>query len=176
MTGQRERWRTCRMPDGSLVSDYEVSNLGRVRRRTPARGTYPGKNVKPVAGRYLQVSLSVRNQPIKAHVHILVLSTFRGPRPNGAVSRHLDGDAHNNAAANLRWGTQKENLEDTLSHGRANRGRRNGNAKLDSRKVTRIKRRIRAGEPHDVIAQDYGVHPDTVSQIGRGYRWGWLNA
>lgn len=50
-----------------------------------------------------------RQQPRK--VHQLVCEAFHGPKPfPDAVVLHLDEDALNNRPENLRWGTQKENL------------------------------------------------------------------
>lgn len=44
-------------------------------------------------------------------VHRIVCETFHGPAPfPKAVVIHLDEDATNNRPENLRWGTQKENL------------------------------------------------------------------
>jgi HNH endonuclease len=44
-------------------------------------------------------------------VHRAVCEAFHGPSPfEGAVVIHLDEDAHNNRPENLRWGTQKENM------------------------------------------------------------------
>lgn len=44
-------------------------------------------------------------------VHRLVCEAFHGPAPfDGAVVIHIDENALNNRPANLRWGTQKENL------------------------------------------------------------------
>jgi hypothetical protein len=44
-------------------------------------------------------------------VSVLVCEAFHGPKPfPSAVAMHLDEDATNNRADNLRWGTQKENL------------------------------------------------------------------
>lgn len=44
-------------------------------------------------------------------VHRLVCEAFHGPPPfERAVVIHLDEDATNNRADNLKWGTQKENL------------------------------------------------------------------
>lgn len=41
----------------------------------------------------------------------LVCEAFHGPPPfDGAVCMHVDENAANNRASNLRWGTQKENL------------------------------------------------------------------
>lgn len=44
-------------------------------------------------------------------IHQVVCEAFHGPKPfGGAVVIHLDEDARNNRAENLRWGSQKENL------------------------------------------------------------------
>ena len=44
-------------------------------------------------------------------VHRLICEAFHGPAPDGKpIVIHLDEDATNNAPSNLRWGTQKENL------------------------------------------------------------------
>jgi hypothetical protein len=44
-------------------------------------------------------------------VHRLVCEAFHGPAPEGLpVVIHLDEDATNNRPENLKWGTQKENL------------------------------------------------------------------
>lgn len=41
----------------------------------------------------------------------LVCEAFNGPKPfDGAVVMHLDEDPTNNRPENLKWGTQKENL------------------------------------------------------------------
>ena len=44
-------------------------------------------------------------------VHRAVCEAFHGPPPfDGAVVIHIDENAHNNRPENLKWGTQKENL------------------------------------------------------------------
>lgn len=44
-------------------------------------------------------------------VHRMVCMAFHGLPPQGKpVCIHLDEDAHNNCEDNLKWGTQKENL------------------------------------------------------------------
>jgi len=56
--------------------------------------------------------MSVRNRRLGTmKVHQLVCSTFHGkkPTPNSVVI-HIDEDGCNNHATNLRWGTQKENM------------------------------------------------------------------
>lgn len=43
-------------------------------------------------------------------VHRLVCEAFNGPPVGKQVCMHLDEDSSNNTPDNLRWGTQKENL------------------------------------------------------------------
>lgn len=44
-------------------------------------------------------------------VHQVVCEAFHGPRPSAnSVVIHIDEDGLNNRPENLRWGTQKENL------------------------------------------------------------------
>lgn len=53
--------------------------------------------------------MKARQAPRK--VHQLVCEAFHGAKPfPNAVVIHIDEDAHNNKAENLRWGTQKDNL------------------------------------------------------------------
>lgn len=50
-------------------------------------------------------------------VHRLVLEAFVGPCPEGMECRHLDGNPANNKLDNLKWGTRKENQDDSKRHG-----------------------------------------------------------
>lgn len=49
-------------------------------------------------------------------IHRLLLEAFVGPRPQGMVCRHLDGDSLNNDLDNLCWGTYLENTQDMTKH------------------------------------------------------------
>ena len=89
---------------------YLVSSTGLVRS--------PRRTLKQVVrGKYLSVTLC-GSRHRQAYVHVLVLEVFVGPRPTGAVTRHLDGDNRNNALSNLTWGTYSENALDRARHGR----------------------------------------------------------
>ena len=88
---------------------YRVSDIGRV-----ARGD-----------RMLRLPIDERGYRrvgvgggVVRRVHILVAAAFLGPRPDGAVIRHLDGDSLNNCVENLKYGTPAENNLDVLRHGR----------------------------------------------------------
>lgn len=70
-------------------------------------------------GGYLHVGLRLAGRKITFKVHYLVCVAFNGVRPSGAECvRHLNGDRHDNRPANLRWGTLRENSQDTILHGK----------------------------------------------------------
>lgn len=50
-------------------------------------------------------------------VHVLVLTAFVGPRPEGLFGCHWDDNPANNHLENLRWGTRSENVKDSVRNG-----------------------------------------------------------
>lgn len=105
---------------------YEVSDTGLVRsldRHVPsANPRYKsgkkfirGRTLSPIStGGYLYVS---GGRSVKIKVHVAVAAAFIGPRPDGLVIRHLDGNYKNNRVDNLAYGTQSENMQDAAQHG-----------------------------------------------------------
>lgn len=116
MTSQDTEWR----PIPGYEGTYEVSALGNVRSltRTSRGRTWPTRILRAwLAAGYPQVTLVQNGVRTRRHVHTLVGEAFHGPRPHGAVIRHLDGNRTNNRADNLRWGTVQENMHDAIAHG-----------------------------------------------------------
>lgn len=73
---------------------------------------------------------------VKGLVHKLVCEAFHGPKPtSGHQVRHLNGDRSDCRAANLAWGTAKENAQDRTAHGhcRSAENGRKGAAKRKGR-------------------------------------------
>jgi hypothetical protein len=99
---------------------YEVSSLGRV--ASLPTSTWPTRRVLATPaharGGYPYVTLHHEGRYFHRKVHHLVCLAFVGPRPDGMLCRHLDGDVTNNVPANLVWGTARENLLDAVRHGR----------------------------------------------------------
>ncbi len=106
-----EEWR----PVVGFEGRYEVSDAGRV--ASLPRPWVPRRTIlKPVLandGRYL----SVKCDRSTLLIHAIVCVAFHGPRPDGMQVRHLNGNGHDNAAANLAWGTSSENAFDRVDHG-----------------------------------------------------------
>lgn len=105
---------------------YEVSDLGRVRSLDRVTEFNDGR-VRKFKGRlltgsvgshgYWMISLYKDGQSVKRTTHDLVLTAFEGPRPEGYVGCHFDGDKSNNKAENLRWDTYANNMHDSVRQG-----------------------------------------------------------
>ncbi len=182
MTITIEVWK----PIPGYETRYEVSNLGRVR-SLGARYFHAGNNTfvtkRPrilkqshVAGAYPVVNLSDDGEQTTYRVHVLVLSAFRGPRPEGHETRHLDGNRVNARLSNLKWGTHAENEADKVKHGRAgrakpSRGEDHYNAKLTWEKVKAIRQAHANGASIKGLAKAHGVRRNTMRSVIRNQTW-----
>lgn len=120
---------------------------------------------------YHRVALSRDGKRRKIRVHKLVLITFVGPCLDGMQCRHIDGNPANNHVSNLVWGTPVENANDKIEHGTDNRGERHSRVKLNDSDVLEIRRRAANGELPWVIANDFPVTRQCISQIVRRKKW-----
>jgi hypothetical protein len=103
--------------DGALANDLGQIKLPSTTASMPnggeraydTRWRYGTKAKANKAARHEYFLLVYRGKNYK--VHRLVCEAFHGPAPEGKnVVIHLDENALNNKPENLRWGTQKENL------------------------------------------------------------------
>ena len=141
---------------------YEVSNMGRVRRISPAQGARLDRCKKLSADRagYMCVSLNRPGVQERPHVHKLVLEAFVGPAPGGYECCHFDGNSMNNWLTNLRWGTPQDNADDRVRHGRV------PSLKTFSRHIVRVMPEgeemtydIEVADPwHNFVADGFVVH------------------
>lgn len=151
-----EEWRV--IPD---FPDYEVSSFGNVRK---AR-----LNGSVTSHGYVRVSLMKDKKTYYRYVHQIVCEVFNGKAPRkGLHVAHWDGVRDNNRAENLRWATPHENAMDKVRHGTHMRGQRHPNSKISDAQVIDIRARRRSGESAVDIANDIGVHVETVRAIVNG--------
>jgi hypothetical protein len=160
-----EIWRPVVGHDG-----YEVSNLGRVAvvkngnriLRVPNRATH-----------YLTVSLKKRpgdKAQKSPTIHSMVAEAFIGPRPPGAVIRHIDGDRYNNRVDNLLYGTVPENVYDSIQH-KTYKGENNGRSIFDERHIVLIRALLDRGMGTSELARLTNVSIGTIHAIKKRRNW-----
>lgn len=104
-----ERWKCIQD-----FPDYWISNMGRIwseRSQCFVYGT-------PI-GRCGHIDVSLHRDGIRYHryIHRLVAEAFK-PNPfKYPFVRHLDDDPSNNYVENLDWGTQTDNVQDSINNG-----------------------------------------------------------
>lgn len=168
-----EEWRPVTVePYGE---HYDVSNLGRVRRRTPrpsrGRGIRPGGLLKPSLSStgYVDVAFSSGGTASYHNlVHHLVAGAFIGPRPDGMVINHKDGNKSNNCADNLEYVTQKQNSVHSYETGMSPCGSRHYKAKLNTETLAKCRALRARGMMWKDIAVELGVSKNTVYRAFHG--------
>ena len=120
---------------------------------------------------YVAFILKINGKYSRRLLHRLVLDAFVGPRPDGCVCCHADGDAGNNRLSNLRWDSQRSNVADTKSHGRLRMGENHGGAKLTENQVREIIRLVNDGVSQRILAKTFGVSQPSISMIVNGKTW-----
>lgn len=148
--------------------NYLVSNLGRI---NGPRGDLAQRIDRKG---YRSVELSNDAGRVKRAVQRLVAEAFIGPRPDGCVVRHRDGDNTNNAATNLAYGTPTENEADKRIHGTTLLGERHPAAKLTEAQVRAIRARYSRGSLSDggnALARELGVSRALIGHIVARKLW-----
>lgn len=123
---------------------------------------------------YPTVSLSKDGIQKGYKVHYLVLLTFKGPRPNGYVCRHLNGDPSDNRVENLAYGTPKDNMDDMRRHGNQNylSGEDCWKAKFTNEQVKKIREDFHQGLiSQKEIRETYGLAESTTAYLLQGKSW-----
>lgn len=119
-----------------------------------------------------QVVVLVRDGVKKSHnVHRLVIEAFIGLCPKGKECLHKDGNPKNNNVDNLRWGTRKENCNDTIRHGRTTLGEKNPRAKLKRSQVVIIKKELAKNISTKKLGERFNVSKNTIESIKRNENW-----
>jgi len=115
---EHEEWRLVPSCPGMLASSWGRIKLPETEAEMP-NGSVRVYRTKPVYGVKTKASKTARHTYYgirtkrfgQKKIHRLVCEAFHGPPPfPKAVVIHKDENALNNRPENLRWGTQKENL------------------------------------------------------------------
>jgi hypothetical protein len=173
---KKEEWRPAPPPYEGII---EVSDLGRIRRATPVKGSKAGKIFSP--GRlnkrmYVGITVSHRRRE-NIHVANLVASVFcrnglghpvEYARGHGNfVVRFRDGNVKNCAASNLEWikraGSIRKNPATVI------RGEKHHNAKFTQAQANSMRAEYERGNIiQRQLADRYGVSKAVISRICRG--------
>lgn len=162
-----EEWRAWRN------GDYEVSNLGRVRRAKPGRRTHAGRlmNQQLLKIGYPSVKPTVNGKNLMMYVHRMVAECFIGPCPDGHEVNHKDGDKANPVASNLEYVSHHENMSHARRIGLSPFGSRHGSSKLTEEKVIHMRTLHTNGKTLGELSAKFGVAVSTVCQIVKRDRW-----
>jgi hypothetical protein len=142
--------RVCNIQRGRLLSQRDVSENGY--KRVGIHGAGGGQRTVPV--------------------HHLVCEAFHGPRPEGQYAAHINGDAGDNRAENLRWATPWENSQDRIRHGTAPRGSGHKRAKLNEAAVAAL-RALNLAIPlnYQKLADAIGIDRTSLTDAIDGKKW-----
>ena len=167
-----EKWK----PVVGYEGIYEVSDSGRVRTDSRASSVHkryrPGTVLKPneASNGYLHVPLNRKGKKLPT-IHSLVLTAFKGPKPAGQESRHIDGNNKNNKAKNLAWGTRKQNASDRITHGTSLNGTRHPLSKLTENQVLEIRQMWERGSTQAFLAVNFRISKSNVRSILKRRTW-----
>jgi hypothetical protein len=153
-------WR--RVP--GFEAEYLVSELGDVwslKQRRLIRGHTDATG-------YTAVELRKSGKATKRRLYQLVAWAFLGPQQSGVICRHINNDRSDNRAANLQYGTRKDNARDRMRHGTSTRGEKAWNAKLSWSSVCAIRE---SKESAVALAERYGVSRKTILHVRRYASW-----
>jgi len=157
-----------------LEGKYEVSDNGRIRSHLTAKGK-PPRMLKLNVGKngYQRVGLSYPGQPPKLYyVHQLVLEAFKGSRPKGCVSRHLNDNRLDNRACNLAWGTPCDNLSDARRNGKLRLEEQAPQAKLSRHEARMVWRYYYWGNlGQRTCAELFALSPGTIQRLIERGTW-----
>ena len=168
-------------------SDYEISNDGRLRRRTAGSNSKAGRLMRATFGpggypTYGLNDLAGKRSYISAH-RLVAIAFLPAPKENDTFVLHRNDNKLDARDCNLRWGSPQENANDAIRNGRVlfggfsiassqpwalARGEDHNWAKLTEDQVRLI---LLSPESSKTLGERYDVSPDAIARIRRGKTW-----
>lgn len=151
-----------KFPDYRIYSDGSIFSY---RRKTiPKKLSFSINN----AGYFQTCLTNIDNKAVQMTVHPIIAAAFHGPPNDDQVVRHLDSNPRNNNISNLKYGTVKENVHDSIDAGNFAKGEKQPCTTLTNKEVLCIAKDTRKQKE---IAKDYKVSIKVVSDIKSGKTW-----
>lgn len=143
--------------------EYEVSNFGQVRSLKKKGVPRILRQVKRPNG-YPCIMLwdSVSKKGKTLYVHRLVATAFVSGDKSLQVG-HLDGSRDNNVFSNLKWQSQRENIQQAINDGKIGQGEHSHLSKTCGRCRLAMRQMRESGMILKDIAYFFGVSETTVS-------------
>lgn len=115
--------------------------------------------------------ITINGKCIRAHR--LSYGLFKGPIPKGLFVLHTCDNPSCVRPEHLWLGTQKQNMQDMLSKGRANKaiGENNGMVKLTEKEVLEIRCKHAAGISKNQLEVEYNVGRRCITKIIKNITW-----
>ena len=153
--------------DGSLWSLYKREG------RAAVGDVWTRSAKKPGARGYVSCLLyGIGGKRRWVRIHVLVCEAFHGAMPfSGAMALHTDGNPANNAAGNIRWGSQSDNMQDAVKHGTILHGEKHCRAVLTEALVRNVWSMLVGGKRVSEVARLHGLNRKTVCNVGHGHTW-----
>ena len=160
-----------------IKSNYEVSNLGRVRNVSTDKILALSSISK---NEYVNLSLHRHGNIYPFSLHVLVASCFvinDSPKTKTQVD-HKDGNKLNNRADNLEWVTPKENTRRAIELGLCNphhmhqkRGSESGVSKYTEKNAIDVCKLLENNLTNKAISIKLGLPTEFIRSIKRGKSW-----
>lgn len=175
-----EEWRDINGWEGL----YQVSNFGRVKSCYRLIKNSTGKGFRSVRERILKPSfnkatgynsVSLQFEGIantKRVTRLVAIAFIPNPKDLEEVN-HINCIKTDDRVTNLEWVTMLQNRSHAIENGLTPRGESHGNSKITEIQALEIKHGHK-GLTQIQIANIYGIHKHTVSNIRRGKRWIYL--
>lgn len=111
-------------------AEYEVSNTGKVRRKSTLRELKP--HTTTTSKEYLYVNLWKNNKGYNRSLHRLVAEAFIPNPENKPQVNHINSIRTDNNVGNLEWVTVSENIRHAIKYGDMNHAAQKGVKKADA--------------------------------------------
>lgn len=164
---------------------YQVSSFGRIKSKKRFIKTRWGTYTKEIP-ELIRVQKITRNgylaisftQDQKKHwISLHRLTALHFIEGNSALQiNHIKGNKKDNRCFMLEWTTALRNHEHAIETGLKNNpvGETNSNAKLTADNVREVRVMAAQGIRSGIIAEKFGVKPNTITEIKNGRKWSHL--
>ena len=154
-------------------SDYEVSNLGKVRtwknpgnHKEKKSNTYKELSQWKTNGYWAVTLVDQERKKKNLTVHRLVAFHFLETVEGKKLVCHIDDNKTNNSVSNLRYGTHSENGKDAVRNKKLFSGESHPGSKLSNADVDTIRHLVLSlGKTHREVAEIFNVARTTVTGI-----------